>query len=299
MRDSVTLWHVARMEGSHGGQDGRLRRSSMDIFCNPARTGVSPQKSLSLLQAVREAMCAVVQIDASISYARGLRDGPSLGLFFYLLARHFDEWREGPARRRGGGAAPSTDGLPDAADAATKVATEVAAEGSDAPSALPPVLSIAFLWNWRGSATLCLQRDIGRLRRGRAARLRALGNFISDPAYVPEELPPLALVRPSWVVQRLLPAAGYGLVAAAAGRLALSLDWRHCQALLTEAALAGSNLLRDWIVAPLVDIWQTIRYRSSTPSLVTATALAADVEVGGGPLRLQPDLFASYARTHF
>lgn len=88
----------------------------------------------------------------------------------------------------------------------------------------------------------------------------------------------IILARPSVVSKFIIPGAFILMSLGAATRLMWRINWAEVYSLTFDLLKASQHLLNDWIITPLVEIWKTIRYRSSNLALVSAAALKADMD---------------------
>lgn len=122
---------------------------------------------------------------------------------------------------------------------------------------------------------------IQQLRERRELMVRRLGGLLLGQEVVKDESDPNRshdlIIKPTWISKYLIPSVGYGLFSVVTLRFICQLEWSSVVRVATDLCAATRHLIGDWIVTPLMDIWRTIRYRSSNLALVSQTALQADI----------------------
>lgn len=88
----------------------------------------------------------------------------------------------------------------------------------------------------------------------------------------------MALARPTALSRFIIPGVFALITMGTAARLMWRISWSEVYSVTLDLLKASQHLLNDWIISPLVEIWKTIRYRSSNLALVSAAALKADMD---------------------
>lgn len=205
-----------------------------------------------VLPALRVGMRDVREIDESICLARRLRDGSLASLALYQM----DVFLLGP---------PLTLSL-----------------------SLHSLLSWrTYLgpWSLAGSWHQGTRRDlalkIAALKKLKSEKLLLLGQLVANPDLSLQNTPsfrPL-LVQRTYFSRFVLPLVGYTIAGVVMARLLCRLDWRRSLALVKDLCLASQNLVQDWIVGPIMEIWRTVRYKNSKLALISPAALQGDIDV--------------------
>jgi hypothetical protein len=138
------------------------------------------------------------------------------------------------------------------------------------------------LGHWVDDTRMTIQMRLQKLQEIRLEAVKRLGRCLymkeEEEALMAESSPELSLLyRPTWV-SRYLPTmislAGLSLITIKALQ---GVDWKVVFDIARDLYSASHNLITDWIVSPMTEIWRTIRYRNTKLALVSATALKADM----------------------